>query len=142
MRVYRVRELDLEIPRSDIVAMKKLVKVAGSPGYSEMLRLMSHPTAIARYCMVPGTNLLRWLLNTCILGSRLLIVLAIVLAFWRLWWWCLGLVVFSFLVLSPVQTAVNYEIGARLLILDQHLHLRTTELSEEEAESNAADNML
>ena len=127
MRTYRVKgngpmgEIDIEIPRSEIVAVKKQIMADGTDGYSEMLRIMSHPAAIFRYQMISGTRVLRWLLNTCIILSRLGIVVVVILLFMRHWWWALGCGFVWYFVISPLQTSINYEIGARLFALDQHL---------------------
>ena len=130
MKVYRViwensfyGDIDIEIPRSEITAIKKQIKADGWLGYNEMLRIMSHSEAIARYCLIPGTNFFRFFLNLCIFGGRILFVVAIGLLFGRLWWWSLGLVVFYFLVVSNIQTMINYEIGSRLFALDQRLEM-------------------
>lgn len=146
MKVYRVMgntpfgEIDIEIPSSEIIASKKRIRADGKFGYSEMMRLMSHPAAVVRYCMIPGTNVLRWVLNSCIIGGRLLILVAIALLFVRLWWWSLGLGVFYFLVLSPIQTMLNYEIGARLFALDLRL-MEIDKLAEQRAEGDTVNHM-
>ena len=131
MRVYRVicekgpfGAIDVQIPRSEIVAIKKQIKADGVEGYSKMLHVMAFPAAVYRYCMIPGTKLLHWLLMACIKSRWLILVLAVALLFLRLWWWSLGLAVFYFLVISNIQTTLNYEIGARLFALDQHLKMR------------------
>ena len=123
MKVYRVKlgEIDLQIPRSEVVAMKEATIACGRTGYDTMLRVMSHPAAIPRYSLIPGTNVLRWLLNGCIVAGKLILLASALLLFWRLWWWSLGLFVFDFIVINRIQTALNYEIGARLFALDQAL---------------------
>ena len=85
-----------EIPRSEIVEIKKEVKASGYPTYDSMLNVMSSPWAIMRYSQIPGTNLLRYLLNFCIYGGRLLLVVAIGLLFFHLWWVSFGLVLCFF----------------------------------------------
>ena len=129
MHTYRVNgnspigEIDIEISRSEIVAMKKQIVADGKYGYSEMLRIMSYPAAIFRYEMIPGTRALKWLLNTCIILGRLGIVVVVVLLFMRHWWWALGCGFVDYLISGPLQTSINYEIGARLFTLDQHLNI-------------------
>lgn len=144
MKVYRVRcdtpfrEINIEIPRSKIIASKKRIRADGKFGYSEMMCLMSHSAAVVRYCMIPGTNVLRWVLKSCIIGGRLLILVAVALLFVRLWWWSLGLGVFHFLVLSPIQTMLNYEIAARLSALDMRL-MEIDKLAEQRAEGDTVN---
>jgi hypothetical protein len=144
MKIYRVKgntpfgEIDIEIPRSEIIASKKRIRADGKFGYSEMTRLMSHPAAVVRYCMVPRTNVLRWVLKSCIIGGRLLILVAVALLFVRLWWWSLGLGVFHFLVLYPIQAMLNYEIGARLFALDMRL-MEIDKLAEQRAEGDTVN---
>ena len=141
MKVYQVRgntpfgEIDIEIPRSEIIASKKRIRADGKFGYSEMMRLMSHPAAVVRYCMVPGTNVLHRVLKSCIIGGRMLILVAVALLFVRLWWWSLGLGVFHFLILFPTQKMLNYEIGARLFALDMRL-MEIDKLAEQRAEGD------
>ena len=65
----------------------------------------------------------------------MLILVAVALLFVCLWWWSLGLGVFHFLVLSPIQTMLNYEIGARLSALDMRL-MEIDKLAEQRAESD------
>jgi hypothetical protein len=90
--------------------------------------------------MIPGTNVLRWVLNSCIIGGRMLILVAVALLFIRLWWWSLGLGVFYFLVLSPIQTMLNYEIGTRLFALDLRL-MEIDKLAEQRAEGDTVNHM-
>ena len=128
MKTYHVTgktpmgDMDLEISRSEIVSMKNEIMDNDKAGYSEMLRIMSHPAAIIRYQMIPGTRRLRWILNACILLGRLGIVVVIVFLIMRYWWWALGTAVLDYFLVSYVQTWINYEIGARLFVLDQRLY--------------------
>lgn len=124
MKVYHVKgpapygDADLEIRRSEIIVMKNLIMADGKSGYSEMLRVMSHPAAIARVRMIPGTHTLQWLLNSCIILGRVGIIFIVVLLLLRLWWWALGCIVIEYLIVCVIQTQINYEIAARLFVLD------------------------
>ncbi len=133
MRVYHVKGntpdgyVDIEISRSEIDTMKKQIIADGKNGYTEMVRLISHPAGIVRYCMILGSHTLRRLLNICILVSRLGIIAVIILLFMRPWWWAVGCLVLTYLAGGPLQTSINYELGARLLALDKHFQERTKE---------------
>jgi len=70
-----------------------------------MLNVLSPKAAIARAGMIPGTLLLIWGLNACILLGRLLIL------------------ILDYIITFQFQTVINYEIGSRLFILDQYLKL-------------------
>lgn len=124
MKVYHVKgpspigDVDIQIHRCEITAMKKRIMADGKQGYSEMLRVMSHPAAIARVRMVPGTHALQWLLNTCLILGRVGIVGVVVLLLMRYWWWALGCAFVDYLVVCFLQTHINYEVGARLFVLD------------------------
>ena len=112
MRTYHIEgntpmgNVNIEISRSEIVAMKKQITADGIAGYSEMVRLMSHPAAVFRVRMVPGTHRLQWLLNTCIILGRLGVVAIVILLFMRHWWWALGCVLLVYLISGPLQTSI------------------------------------
>ena len=128
MKIYHVTgntptgEIDLKISRSEIVSMKKDIMDNDKAGYSEMIRIMSHPATIARYQMIPGTRTLRWILNVCILLGRLGIAVVVILLLMRYWWLAIGVGVLDYFLVGYVQTWINYEIGARLFVLDQRLY--------------------
>lgn len=127
MRTYRLAgntpfgHINIEIPRSEIVDMKKRIKSNGYDEYCGMLRVMSPSVAISRYQMIPGTRLLRYLLNTCIWLNRTCITIAVIMLFMRQWLLFLLFICLWFLIAQYLQTAINYEIGARLFVIDEHL---------------------
>lgn len=129
MRTYRLAgntpfgHLNVEIARSEIVNMKRRIKSGGYDEYNGMLKVMSHPAAIIRYQMIPGTHLLRYLLNTCIFLSRLAIVVAVIMLFMRHWLLGSLFILLWFLIAQYVQTSINYEIGARLFVIDERLRV-------------------
>ena len=86
-----------------------------------MLRVMSHPAARLRLLMFPGTRVVQQLLKICFIIVRLGIVGVVVLLFMRSWWWALACFALVFSVNTYLQTFINYEIGARLFVLDQHM---------------------
>jgi len=114
---------DIEITRKEILDMKKKINAGGDVAYSMMLNVLSPKVAIARACMIPGTLLLVWVLNACIVLGRLLILVFIVLLFMRKWWWALGIAALDYIIIFKLQTVINYEIGSRLFVLDQYLEL-------------------
>ena len=56
-----------------------------------------------------------------------------------LWWWALGCFAWAFIVHTYLQTCLNYEIGARLLVLDQRLLETQKKREKDQEESNQAD---
>ena len=141
MKVYNVTASPLtggkaiQITRNEIDSMKRKAKARGYEGYSMMLNVLSPPHAMARACMVPGTHALRRLLNGYILVGRLIIPAIIVLLFCRLWIWAAVAAVVGYIVVFRIQAIINYEIGARLFALDQHLNLEN--LAEQAPEADA-----
>jgi len=112
---------DIILNRSDIIDVKRKVQAGGDKAYSMMLNLISSPFAMVRVCMIPGTRTLLLALNSCVITGRLLIVAFVVLLICRMWWFALSAVVLSYIISFQIQTHVNYEIGARLFLLDQRL---------------------
>ena len=112
---------DIEITRNEIVNMKKKINAGGYSTYSMMLNVLSPKVAITRACIVPGTRVLVWGLNLCIIFGRILIIALIVLLIKQKWWLSLAVAILDYLIIFRIQTAVNYEIGARLFVLDQYL---------------------
>lgn len=129
MKVYNVEpnqltgDKPIQITRDEIDSMKRKTKAGGYEAYSMMLNLLSPPVAMARACMVPGTHALRWILNGCILVGRLIIPAIIVLLILRLWVWAVVAAVVGYIAVFRIQAGINYEIGARLFALDQHLDM-------------------
>ena len=114
---------DIEITRKEVLDMKRKIKDGGYAAYSMMLNLLSPKVAITRVCMIPGTALLVWGLNMCIIFGRLLIIVFIIFMFFQKWWWALATAILCYLLIFKIQTFINYEIGARLFALDQHPRL-------------------
>ncbi len=129
MKVYTVQpnsltgDKPIEITRDEIDNKKRQAKDGGNEAYSMMLNLLSSSRAMDRACMVPGTHALQWALNGCILFGKLIIAAIIVLLLMRLWVLAAVAAVVGYIVVFRMQTEVNYEIGARLFALDQHLDL-------------------
>jgi len=136
MRVYHVRgkiwfgpdvlDVDIEIPRSQILAMKKQLRGDGYVcgdyiTYDKMLIVTSHFAAHLRLRMVPGTWLILLLLKACLISVRLGIIAVVILLIMRRWWWAIASLALTYIVNTYLQTLINYELGARLLVLDQHL---------------------
>jgi len=113
----------IQITRCEIDDTKRKVKATGSEGYSMMLNVLSPPVAMARACLVPGTNALRWVLNGCIIVGKLALLGVLVLLLFRLWIWSAVAAVVGYILVFQLQTIINYEIAARLFALDQHLDL-------------------
>ena len=104
---------DIIITRNEVLDMKKKMKSGGYPAYSMMLNVLSPKIAMARACMIPGTRLLVWGLNACIIFGRLLILVFIISLFMRKWWLALGIAVLDYIIIFKLQTVINYEIGFR-----------------------------
>ena len=136
MRVYHVRgkipfgadvlDVDTEIPRSKILAMKRQLRGDGYVfgdciTYDEILRVTSHFAAHLRLRMIPGTWLILLLLKTCFMSVRLGIIAVVILLIMRRWWWAIAISALTYIVNTYLQTLINYELGARLFVLDQHL---------------------
>jgi len=121
-----VLDVDIEIPRSEILAMKKQLRDDGCVfgdyiTYYEMLRITSHFAAQLRLRMIPGTWLILLLLKACFIFVRLGIITMVILLIMRRWWWAIAVLVLMYIVNTYLQTLINYELGARLFVLDQHL---------------------
>jgi hypothetical protein len=117
---------DIIITRKEVLDMKKKMKSGGYTAYSMMLNVLSPKVAIARACMIPGTRLLVWGLNACIIFGRLLILVFVVSLLMRKWWCTLGIAALDYIIIFKIQTIINYEIGSRLFVLDQYLELENT----------------
>jgi Flp pilus assembly protein TadB len=129
MKVYNVLpspltgDKPIQITRGEIDEAKQKTKAGGLDGYSLMLDLLSPPAAMARACLVPGTNALRWTLNGCIIVGMIMILAVLVLLLFRLWVWSAVAAIVAYILVFRLQTTINHEIGARLFALDQHLDL-------------------
>ncbi len=136
MRVYHVRgkipfgvdvlDVDIEIPRSEILTMKRQLRGDGYVfgdciTYDEILRVTSHFAAHLRLRMIPGTWLILLLLKTCFMSVRLGIIAVVILLIMRRWWCAIAILALTYIVNTYLQTFINYELGARLFVLDQHL---------------------
>ncbi|HZE68113.1 MAG TPA: hypothetical protein VE135_01145 [Pyrinomonadaceae bacterium] len=113
---------NMEISREEIAATKAEIRRRGSDGYVEMMKVM-HPMALAHarfYPQEPKLQLacaLVWLFNLLFL---LIVPLALFLT--TSWYWGLAAVVFYYLVLNlGVQSALNLELGARMVLLDRKM---------------------
>lgn len=113
------------ITRDEIKLMKKKCISGGNVFYNHMLNVLRPKVALARASMIPGTKILIWVLNACIFAVRILIVTAIILLFYKLW--VISLITFGvvYLLSTPIQTAINYEIAARLFVFDQKLDIES-----------------
>ena len=128
METIRLPDARLRTARGEIWAeLRQRDREAAEAAYSRLLQMTSHPMAIARGRLVPGTAALQYLLNALILLRRLFwpaTVLLIVLSVLRSWQFILALpalVAFELYMLNSVQTRVNVELAARLCVLDEHL---------------------
>ncbi len=136
MRVYHVRgkipfgadvlDVDIEIPRHEILAMKKQLRGDASffgdrINYDEMLRVTSHFGAHRRLRTIPGTCFMLFLLRACFISVRLGIIAVVILLITRHWWWVVAVLALTYIVNAYLQTLINYELGARLYVLDEHL---------------------
>jgi len=94
----------------------------GDTTYGKVVRMLSDPTAGLRVQMVPGTWPLVRIQNLLILLTRTSIWAA--LAIWLLanWKWAAAYYLFWFTVISPAQRALNFELAARLIALDERLN--------------------
>jgi hypothetical protein len=99
----------------------------GATTYGKVVRMLSDPTAGLRVQMVPGTWPLVRIQNLLILLTRTSIWAA--LAIWLLtnWKWAAAYYLFWFTVISPSQRALNLELAARLIALDQRLNAHADE---------------
>ena len=85
---------------------------------------VSHPAAIVRGRIVNGTIHIQLLLKIVGLLSLLhlpIIILAVVLSFWKSLWIFIAIPVllFSLYIFNNIQTNINVELAARLTVLDE-----------------------
>jgi len=131
MREYIVKPSDftnnkeIRITRDEIISMKKKCISGGNTFYNLMLNVLQPKVALQRVCIIPGTKFIVWCLSACIFSVRTLIVTAILLLFYKLWLISLGTFIIVYLLSTPIQTYINYELGARLFVLDQKLDLES-----------------
>lgn len=109
-------QVNLDLPRSDISEMKRVLRTYGHPGYDRMLNLIALPGAMI-VLMVPGTRRLMYMVNACIILVRVGIAGVVILLVLKQWWWALGCAGGAYMVSAYIQTWLNYEIGARLFAL-------------------------
>lgn len=121
--VDRLREV-----RGEIWAeLRQPDRQSAEAAYARLVQTISHPMAVARGRLVPGTTSLQLLLNLHILSRRLFwptAVLLVVLSLVRSWLFLLGLpalIVLELYVFNSLQTRLNVELAARLQVLDEHL---------------------
>ena len=112
---------EVKVSRAEIASIKAEIRKLGPDRYQEMVRVMSHPMAVIRVRLIPGTHALQYALDVLILINRLFLILAVILLFAVGWKWALAAAILWYFVLSPLQTHINYEIGARLLAVDRKL---------------------
>lgn len=106
------------ISRAEIAAAKKSLK-ENRELYGEVVRIVSHPAGTMRVAAVKGTPLLLHLLQACILIAKIIVFVAIALWLFVGWKAALVLVLAYFMVINPFHTHLNYEIAARLVVLDR-----------------------
>ena len=112
---------NVKISRQDIARAKQYWMAGGSEGYKEMIRLISHPSAVFRVRIIPGTKKLQIILNLLVVLGRIFPFAVITLFLFRHWVWAIGSIVAWLFIFNPIQTQINYEIGARLGALDDKM---------------------
>ncbi len=131
MKEYIVKPCDFTdnkeiiITRNEIKTMKNKCKSGGYKVYDLMLNVLQPKVASQRVCLIPGTKIIVWCLSACIISVRILLVTAIILLFYKMWFISLGTFILVYLIGTPIQTYINYELGARLFVLDQKLSLES-----------------
>lgn len=130
MKEYVVKPCDftdnreIKITRKEINTMKRKIKSGGSNAYNLMLNLLKPRIATMRVCLVSGSELLVKFLTFCIFAVRTLIVSTIFFLLYKMWFFALGSFAIVCIVNFVIQTMINYELGARLFILDNKLDLK------------------
>jgi len=121
--IDRLREVRGEI----WTELRQPDRLSAETAYAHLLQTISHPMAIARGRLVSGTTILQYSLNLLIFLRRLLwpiVLLLFVVALLRSLYFLLmipALIVFNLFVLNNLQTRLNVELAARLLVLNEHL---------------------
>ena len=128
MEMIRLPVDRLRTARREIWAeLRQRDRPSAEAAYARLLQTISHPMAMARSRLVPGTTALQYFLNLLILLRRLFwptALLLIVVAVLRSWLFLLGLpvlIALELFALNGLQTRLNVELAARLLVLDEHL---------------------
>ena len=128
MEMIRLPVDRLRTVRSEIWAeLRQHDRPSAEAAYARLLQAISHPMAVVRGRLVPGTTALQYLLNLLIFLPRLFwptALLLIVFAVLRSWLFLLGLpalIALEFFILNGLQTRLNVELAARLLVLDEQL---------------------
>lgn len=116
--------VEMDIARSEVESAKNQLVVLSKVdkgAYSDMVSHVSSPAGLMLTRLIRGTRYVHWMLNACIIINRLAIVCAIVLLVMRRWWLALVCAVLAYVIGGPLQTSINYELGARLLALEGRL---------------------
>jgi hypothetical protein len=118
----------VSLSRSQITAMKREISHHGSEGYAEMMRVKRHPmaNALLRSGIISGTPALYWF--RVIFGWLTLLYILIVplyLLFTTRWYWAVAAAALYFLVFNPIETQINLELGARLMVFYNQLDLES-----------------
>ena len=109
-----------KVSRAEIEALKSYITQGGSDAYVEMMRVIQHPMAVVRARIYPQTRVLQLARTFLSLFNSIFILIApLVLLFTTRWWWAVAAVAFWYFALNWIQTAVNIELGARLIAIDQ-----------------------
>lgn len=110
------------ISKEEIADTRNRLKALGEEGYLQMMATINHPVAVARSRFYRQTR--AWRLATFIVGfgSVLIVIVAIALFIKRFWLLGISLLIVDYIVVNRIiQTAINYELGARMLLLDSML---------------------
>lgn len=115
----------IELPKADIRYMKCLLQKEGTVGYDKIVPRVSLRTCKLRLKLIPGSKLLLTALNICMYLPWLfhLTSLFLIITFsWKSCWWTIVVSIgLDIILLTFIQTQINWELGARLLVLDSKL---------------------
>lgn len=107
-----------DLPKSDVAEMKRLLK-SDRRQYGEMIRVLSHPVSVMRVAGVRGTPALLQMLQVFIIVGKLVPIAAVALWVALSWKAALLLVVVWYALINPLHTKLNYEVAARLFVLNK-----------------------
>ena len=128
MKEYVIKPCDftdnkeIKITRKEINTMKREIKSGGSNAYKLMLTVLKPRIAKMRVLLIPGSELLVKFLAFCIFAVRTFIVSTIFFLIYKMWFFALSSFAIVSIVNFVIQTKINYEIGARLFVLDEKLN--------------------
>lgn len=134
----------VEIPRQDLATIRRKIRESvwqnnqsifsilfgkiNGEDYFRMVHMLSDPNAILRVKFFSGTNIIQNTIDIVMITNKLCFVSCVVmlllsLILFNIMYLFVGIVLFmlSYFVFNNIQTLLNIEIGARLILYDNYM---------------------